>query len=224
MKTSLHSLALALAGFIAAAPLALAHSVWIEDTSEKQLVVRFGDLGGEIEKSPGALDRLSHLVAWTPGEDSKPSPFNVEKKSDHFLFAGASPAAPALAETGFPVMGKEGKPASKPHFYVRWHPAGSSAPATPALTLDILPTATPGEFQVFFRGQRLPGAVVTVHGGKDEEKAPKLTADTEGVFKFTAPAGIALLTCNHKEQLTGFAAGKTYAITSHNAALTWRQP
>lgn len=224
MKTSLHSLALVLAGIIAAAPLAFAHSVWIEDTSEKQLVVRFSDLGGEVEKSPGLLDRLLPLGAWMPGEDGKPSPFNVEKKSDHFLFVGASPAAPALAETGYPVMGKEGKPASKPHYYVRWQPAGTAAPAAPALTLDILPTATAGEFQVFFRGQRLPGAVVTVHGGKDEEKAPKLTADTEGIFKFTAPTGIALLTCNYKEQLTGFAGGKAYTTASHNASLTWRQP
>lgn len=38
---------------------ALAHEVWIEDTPDGQLIVRFAEYGEKFEKSPGALDALS---------------------------------------------------------------------------------------------------------------------------------------------------------------------
>ncbi len=203
------------------ASLAHAHSVWIEDNAEKQLVVRFGDLGGDVEQSPGHLDSLSLPVAWKSGDDGKPVAFVVEKKSDHFLFVGATPTTTAFGETVFPVMKRGDRPASWPHFYARWQAAGAAAPTKPSLTLDILPSATAGEFQVFFRGQPLPNAVITVHSHAREDE---IKADAEGRFKFTAPAGIALLTSNYKEQVKGFAGGAAYDVTSHNTALSWRQP
>lgn len=214
-------LSLVLAGLLTAAPLALAHSVWIEDTSDKQLVVRFGELGGDIEKSPGHLDSLSLPVAWKTGEEGKPVSFTVEKKSDHFLLVGADPAGAVFGETRFPVMQRGKRPASWPHFYVRWQPARATAPAVPALTLDILPTGTPGEFRVYLRGEPLPNAIVQVHGGGKEVD---LKADAEGRFLFAAQSGLVLLTCNHKENLKGFSAGAAYEVTSHNTALSWRQP
>lgn len=218
---SLYSLAL-LATLAVAAPFVHAHSVWIEDTPEKQLVVRFGEVGEKFETSPGHLDSLSLPVAWTPGAEGKPAPFIVEKKSDHFLFVSAAPSVVALGETVFPVMKRGKKPASWPYFYVRWQPAGPPAPAAPALTLDILPTATANEFRVYLRGQPLPSATIVVHSGSKEEE---LRADAEGRFHFTASApGLVLLTCNHKEDLKGFSGGEAYEVTSHNTALTWRQP
>lgn len=223
MKTSLRALALMLSGLITAAPLALAHSVWIEDTSENQLVVRFGEPGETPEKSPGLLDRLAPPVAWTPGEDGKPSPFIVEKKSDHFLYVGANPAQTAFGETGFPVMGKEGKPASKPHFYLRWLPAGVTVAGTPSLTFDIVPTGEAGAFRVFFRNQPLADATVTIHAPGEKEQEAK--TDAQGLLHLTASkSGLYLITANHREESTGFAAGKAYAIASHNVTLSWRQP
>ncbi len=212
---------LPLAGLLVLAPLARAHSVWIEDTPEKQLVVRFGEPGEDFEKSPGHLDSLSLPIAWKNGTEGKPAEFVVEKKSDHFLFVSADPATPALGETLFPVMKRGNRPASWPHFYVRWQPAGAPLPAGPALTLDILPTATAGEYRVYLRGQPLPGATVVVHSGGNETD---LKANADGIFNFTATSGLVLLTCNHKEETKGFSAGVAYDVTSHNTALTWRQP
>ncbi len=205
----------------AAASLAHAHSVWIEDTPEKQLVVRFGEPGEEFERSPGYLDSLSLPVAWTTGAEDKPAAFIVEKKVDHFLFVDANPAVPAFGETLFPVMKRGKRPASWPHFYVRWQPVGAPVPAAPVLTLDILPTATPHEFRVYLRDQSLPNATIAVHSGSKETE---LKADGEGRFTLTATPGLVLLTCNHKEALKGFSAGVAYEVTSHNTALTWRQP
>lgn len=212
----------ALLGLLAAAPLAHAHSVWLEDTSEKQLVIRFGEPGEEYEKSPGRLDSLALPAAWRKGDEDKPAAFVVEKKSDGFLLVGADPAIPAQGETRFPVMKRGQRPASWPQFYVRWQPAGAPVPAGPALLLDILPTGTAGEFRVYLRGQPLPNAVVQTHGGGKEVD---LTTDAEGRFTYTPAApGLVLLTCNHKEELQGFSAGVAYEVTSHNTALTWRQP
>ena len=220
MKTNLLlTFVLSLAGL---APLVLAHSVWVEDTPEKQLVVRFGEPGGEFEKSPGYLDDLSLPIAWKTGDDGKPAALVAEKKSDHFLLVASDATAPACGETRFPAMKRGDRPASWPHFYVRWQPAGAPAPTAPALTLDILPTATAGEFRVYLRGKPLPAAIVIVHRGDQETE---LTADAEGRLRFKAPSpGLVLLTCNHKETLPGFAAGAAYDVTSHNTALTWRQP
>lgn len=211
---------------LAFAPLVRAHSVWIEDTPDRQLVIRFGEPGDDYEKSPGYLDHLSQPVAWRTGDDDKPAVIAVEKKSDHFLLVSAGPATAAFGETRFPVMKRGSRPASWPQFYVRWHPANASAPAarSPALTLDIVPTENAGEFRVHFRGQPLAGAKVTArHLGTYAEE--ELTAGDDGIIHFTTKdPGLVLLTSNHKETTPGFAAGVAYDVTSHNTALAWRQP
>lgn len=209
---------------LAAIPQSRAHSVWIEDTPGPQLVVRFGEPGDEYEYSPGHLDSLSLPAAWQTDGEGRPLAFSVEKKTDHFLLVGAPPAAAALAEARFPVFKRGNRPASWPQFYGRWHPPGAPAPTAPALTLDILPMGTPGEFRVFFRGQPLPGAKVGVEHlgtGVGEE----LTADANGLVRYqTDAAGLVLLVCSHKEQTPGFTVGLAYEVVSHNTALTWRQP
>lgn len=210
----------------ATASLARAHSVWLEDTADRQLVIRFGEPGDDFERSPGHLDRLSLPIAWTPGSDSdaKPTPLVVEKKSDHFLLAGAAPTAGACGETRFPVMKRGSRPASWPHFYVRWQPAGAPPPAAPALTFDLIPTATLDEFRLCLRGQPLPATKITVrHFGDDTEET--VITDAKGIARFTTNTpGLVLLTANYKEPLSGFDGGLAYDVTSHNVALAWRQP
>ncbi len=79
----------------------------------------------------------------------------MQKKSDHFLLINAARDQIAQIETGFTVMGKPGdpeKPARKPYFYARWHPPGTG-PGQPGLNFDIVPTGTPGEARVYFRGK-----------------------------------------------------------------------
>jgi len=227
MKTTTLRLAqAALATLLAGLPLAHAHSVWIEDTAGKKLTVRFGDVGGDVEKSPGYLDELFLTSAWTADQDGKLEAVVIEKKADHYLLGAADAAKPALGETNFSVMQRGKNPGIWPNVDVRWHPVGATPPAEPALTLDLLPTATPGEIRVYFRGQPLPGAVVKVLGqGAEEGKEEKLTADAEGLIKFTpAKPGLVVLTCNHREKAPGYTRGKGYELASYTGALSWRQP
>ncbi len=209
---------------LAATPSLPAHNVWIEDLPAGRLVIRFGEPGDKTETSPGYLDNLALPAAWKSGGDGEAASLVVEKKSDHFLLVGIDPADTACGETRFPVMKRSDRPASWPQFYMRWHPAGAPAPAAPTLTLDILPAGAPGEFRVLFRGRPLAGAQVGVdHLGAGA--GANLTADDAGLVRYrTTTPGLVLLTSNHKETSPGFAAGAAYEVTSHNAALTWRQP
>ncbi len=92
---------------VIATPLARAHSVWIEDTSDKQLVVSFDEPGEIFEQSPGCLDSLTMPTARTVDAGEKPVVFELRKNSDHFRYVGASPAQTAFGETAFPVKGKD---------------------------------------------------------------------------------------------------------------------
>lgn len=201
---------------------ALAHSVWIEDLPEGKLVVRFGEPLGEPEKSPGYLDQLTAVTAWTVA-DAKPKAFTVSKQSDHFLIEQAKPTEAVQAETAFPVRKSGDKPARKPIFYTRWQPGGLTT-GTPALTLDLVPTGQPGEVKVFFRGQPLPNVKLTLHAPKRGDS--DVPVDAQGVAKLgeLKETGLYLLTCaGHSENTPGFSGGAPYEIASHNASLAWRQ-
>lgn len=226
MKTNLLSSLLVLATGLSCAPLAPAHSVWIEDNADQQLVVRFGEVGGDVEKSPGYLDALLLTTAWVADQDGKLDELLVEKKPDHYLLGNADGNKPTLGETNFSVMQRGKNPGIWPILYVRWQPAGAPPPHEPSLTLDLLPTATPGELRVYFRGQPLPNAVVKVLGlGEEEGKETKLTADAEGRIRFTPEKpGLVALSCNHREKAPGFTRGKGYELASYTIALSWRQP
>ncbi|WP_438480023.1 DUF4198 domain-containing protein [Oleiharenicola lentus] len=226
-KNSFFRLAgLALGSLLALAPFARAHSVWIEDTPDQKLVLRFGEVGEKYEKSPGYLDELIPTAAWTADQDGKLNALVVEKKSDHYLLGKATPAKPTLAETNFFVMQRVKNPGIWPNMNVRWHPAGATPPVEPALTLDLLPTGKAGEIRVYFRGQPLAGATVKVLGqGEEEGKEEKLTSDAEGRIQFTPKkSGLVVLSCNHREKAPGYARGKAYELASYTVALSWRQP
>ncbi len=205
---------------LAVAPrMAGAHAVWLEPLADGTLGVRFAEPDGKAETSPGRLDGLTLPVAVTEKKDEAATRVEVSKKSDHFLLAGASVTDPACAETSHAVMALGGKPARLPIFYARWC-ADPAVAASPALTLDIVPTGKPGEAKVYFRGQPLAGARATVHS---EEADTEVTADAEGVIHYEAKkAGQYLLVVRHSEKLAGFHAGKRYEVASHNSSLTLR--
>jgi len=201
---------------LGAATAARAHTVWIEP-KENQLVVRFAEPGNDFEKSPGHLDSLSSLIAFMLVTNA-PVAMEVPKKSDHFLFVGAGPTNTACTETTFTVRGGR-----KPIFYARWQPAGAGA-ATPLLTFDLVPTGKPGEVRVYFRGKPLGGLSATLRA--PDEKESEIKADADGFLHFEPKqSGQYLLTIAHyRESLAGFHGGRSYSETSHNTALTWRQP
>lgn len=216
--------ALLLALTLTATTAAHAHNVWLEDL-EGRLVVRFAEYGEEYEKSPGSLDRLGLPVAWMAAEGDEVKPIVVTKQSDHFLLTGAAPATAAQAEVEFGVMGKPGnpeKPVRKPFFYSRWHVPGGPA-AKPALTYDIVPSTSPGEATVYFRGKALAGVKLTYHPAGDTEK--ELTSDQSGRVRFEIgkPGLYMLAAAPQRETTPGFSGGKAYEIVSHNASLAWQQ-
>lgn len=226
-----------------------AHEVWIEDTTDGKLVVRFAEYGEKFEQSPGSLDALSLPFAWTPGDAAKEAKangvaagapsgeakailegqvksFETQKKSDHFLIVDAAPDKIAEIETGFTVMGKPGnpeKPARKPYFYARWHPAGAGA-GEPGLNLDIVPTGNKGEARLYFRGKPLAATKLKLYppGAAEQE----LTTDADGLVRFDAskPGLYLLAGARYRETIPGFFGGKPFDVTSHNCSLAWRQP
>jgi hypothetical protein len=195
--------------------------VLIEPLADGTLGLRFAEPDGKAETSPGRLDGLTPPVAFAV-TDAAPRSLTTAKKSDHFHLADTTAAISACAETTHDVMAPEGKPGRRPVFYARWHTSLSVA-ATPALTLDIVPTGKPGEARIYFRGKPLAGAKATLHS---PDADTEIVSDAEGFCHFeTKKAGQYLLTLGrHSENLPGYHAGKAYEVTSHNASLTWRQP
>jgi len=201
---------------------ALAHSVWVEPGPDGTLVVRFGELDGDVEKSPGYLDSLTKPVSAVLPVTEDAKPLESEKKSDHYTLGGVKPDHALVSETAFPVMGIEGKPARRPIFYSRWLPAGGDKVAgQPALTLDIVPTGNPGEARVYFRGKPLANTKAKLNAPNGSHKP--LKTDEQGVVKFTCdePGRWVLTVPTYSEEQAGFAEGKPYAVVSHNASLTW---
>ena len=204
------------------ASVSVAHSVWVEPGPDGNLIVRFGELDGEVEKSPGHLDSLSTPVAAILPVSEEAKPLASEKKSDHFTLGAAKPDQGLVAENVFPVMAFEGRPARRPFFYSRWLPAGGEKTAgQPSLTLDIVPTGNPGEARVYFRGKPLPNTKAQLNAPNGSHKP--LKTDAEGVVKFTTdePGRWVLTVPGYSEELPGFAGGQPYAVASHNASLTW---
>ncbi len=194
---------------------AVAHSVWIEP-KDGQLVIRFAEPGGNLEKSPGYLDSLSAPIAFILVTNA-PASIEAPKKSDHFLLVSASLTNTVCAETSFTV-----RAGRKPNFYARWQPTGGGA-ATPLLTLDLVPTGKTGEVRVYFRGQPLGGIKTTLR--TPDEKEIELTADAEGFLRFISdkPGQYLLTIAHHREPLAGFHGGIAYKETSHNCSLAWQQ-
>jgi hypothetical protein len=201
--------------------LGFSHSVWLEDTPDGKLVLRFAEPGEDFEKSPGHLDDLGLPVAWIVSPESEPVNMEVRKASDHFLLTAATPNKPAFAETDFAVMGAKDKPGRKPYFYARWHVAGAAA--KPMMNFDIVPTGEHGTVQVYFQGKPLPGAKITFRPPKGEDK--ELIADKDGIAHFqTTGPGLYLMTCAHqREPIAGFSGGVPYDAVSHNCSLAWRE-
>lgn len=222
-----HVLSLALTALLTLAPLAQAHSVWIEDNSRQQLVIRFGEHGEAFEKSPGLLDQLAHPHAWKSGTDGTSVAFEVAKKSDHFLLAEATATEAAFAESAWPVYRSEKLPGgAKTAYYLRWIPRAATTATTearPAHALDLVPTAEAGAFILIFRSQPLANHPVTVHA--PGEKETELTTDAAAIVRIPpGKPGVYVISANHREpNAGGFAFGQHYERTSHHITTAWRQ-
>lgn len=200
---------------------ASAHSVWIE-SHEGKLVVRFGEVGGKFETSPGYLDSLESPAAMiAPATaDQKAEKVTTEKAADFILLKEVATDKATVLSTNFPVMGKAEK-ARWPQFYARWQ--APATPGVPVSTLDIVPTAEAGKATVFYKGKPLPKAELTLLQPDGKEK--DLTANDEGVVTYTAEGkGLFVLSvAGYSETSSGEHAGKAYTVISHNSSLSWVQ-
>ncbi len=200
---------------------ALAHSVYLEPDSNGELVARFGQFGDDPETSPGHLDSLDAVVAWEQAAEGEIKPVKATLKEDGFDLT-ASPKGVVQVQTAFPIMTRGSSPARKPHFYARWAPDFDEA-ATPAMTLDIVPTGKPGKVRVFFRNQPLPGVDLTLY--TPEANDQELKSDENGFvqFKSTEKGLFMLKVGRHREERAGFDRGTLFHLVSHNCSLTWVQ-
>lgn len=220
MKSKLLLLtSLTLSGLLA--PLLRAHSLWIEPGPGNALVVRFGEPGEVLEKSPGPLDRLSHPAAWVAGPEGKPAALPLSKHADHFLIENGKPEQGAFVEMSWPVSKPKEGDAVRPLAYLRWLGEGQAAtPQAAVLTLDIVPTGATGEFQVLLRGEPLPKAKLHLHTPGEAER--ELEADDTG--KVTVPGGkpgLCLLSTRHREEGKGFAGGLPHGRVGHSVTVSW---
>jgi len=204
---------------VTTAPL-FAHSVWIEPGEDKQPVIRFAEPSGNLERSPGHLDSLTVPMVFqtTPASTNAPNTMNVLKQKDHYAIAGVSGTNIIGVETSFTV-----RAGRKPSFYARWQPAGAGE-GKPLLTLDLVPTAKPGEARLYLRGEPCGNVKASLMTPNGDEK--EFTADTEGFIRVpTTEPGLYLLTVAHqREPIAGVHLGVAYMETSHNCALSWEQP
>lgn len=214
----IRKLGFALATWLATTPL-FAHSVWIEPTDANEMVIRFAEPTGNLERSPGHLDSLAVPLIFqaVPGSTNAPALLDAAKKKDHYLILAGSATNILGIETSFTV-----RAARKPLFYARWQPAGAGE-GKPLLTLDLVPTGKPGEARLYLRGKPHGNVKATLLTPTGDEK--EFPVDAEGYVRVpvTEP-GLYLLTVAHqREPIAGLHLGVPYQQTSHNCALAWVQ-
>lgn len=214
----IRKLGFALATWLATTPL-FAHSVWIEPTDANEMVIRFAEPTGNLERSPGHLDSLAVPLIFqaVPGSTNAPALLDTVKKKDHYLILAGSATNILGIETSFTV-----RAARKPLFYARWQPAGAGE-GKPLLTLDLVPTGKPGEARLYLRGKPHGNVKATLLTPTGDEK--EFPVDAEGYVRVpvTEP-GLYLLTVAHqREPIAGLHLGVPYQQTSHNCALAWVQ-
>lgn len=196
-----------------------AHSVWIEPTEANEMVIRFAEPTGNLERSPGHLDSLAVPMVFqtVPGSTNAPVLLNAAKKKDHYLIEGGAVTNIIGTETSFTV-----RAARKPLFYARWQPAGAGE-GKPLLTLDLVPTGKPGEARLYLRGKPHGNVKATLLTPTGDEK--EFPVDAEGYVRVPATEpGLYLLTVAHqREPIAGVHLGVPYQQTSHNCALAWVQ-
>lgn len=218
LRTPALSLLFSLAVAVVSAP-ALAHQVWLEPAKDGSRLY-FGEFGDNLhEVSPGYLDKLSRPTATllaASGEKVVP----VTKQRDGFAIAGRPGKGEALivVDAEYPVSeSKEGEKAVRSVWTPAARFAGSLSAQAPKLTLDVVPTGTSGEFQVFFRGKPLPSVELTLTAVSGWSLAGK--SDSAGKVRFALPwkSAYALLV-RHREDASGSRPGAKGAETFDRAS------
>lgn len=203
MKTILFTtLVLGFAGTLSA------HNTWFEARPEGGLVIRYGDYGQRLEKSPGVLDNVDNLRAWRFDTNGTRVKLKSLVAGDGIAVAEAEPGSAAFTSyISHLTKAHGGGPETLRTFCTRWQPAGTAA--TACLTLDILPDAKGA--RIVFRGRPLSGAKAKIYGpAVGAEYAAE--ADAEGRIAFKEHGGgLTLVRVTHAEVANGFHEGQAYS-------------
>lgn len=215
-----HSLAvslLALSTFGAAA-----HQIWIEPAG-KAYAVRFGEYDENLkEASPGLLDKMPvpEVSAYAGSEATTVA---ARKESDGFALDAKLPKQGALvAEVrNYPVFErKNGDQVTRS----KWVPAArhvtGHAEQTPKSILDIVPVGAAGKFRLYFRGQPLAKAKLTLAAPNGWHKP--LQSDAQGEVEVsTLWQGLYVIEVMHKEAAAGEIDGERYDSASFTTTLSF---
>ncbi len=208
---------MALAGSLAA-PLAMAHSLWIEPGKSGQAQVLYGEPEIRLqERSPGKLDDLEFVasldgaVDWRKGATG----FALEDpKAD----AGSWVEARAAA-----VRTDAAAPGGTQALYHARRATWPLKATSSAMALDIVPTAEANTFAVSFNGEPLKRGTVKVI-------APSLwlqvhDIDERGLVRIHTPwRGLYVLEVDSREQRAGELAGMRYETVAHRTTLSFTRP
>lgn len=212
-----------------------AHHIWIEqDAAGARLYL--GEFGENLrERSPGLLDKFRQLSARHLGARGSVA-LDLKKQTGFIALAGRAAAGEALLaqEDGYPGWERKQGERSERHIWVpaaRWLADFSVRDAGPdaqqdarpdaGLTLDLLPTGTPGELRAFYRGQVLPEAQVELMAASGWSR--QLRADKNGLLRLSLPwRGLYALELKHVDRSGGERAGQRHDVASYVTTLSFR--
>lgn len=210
---------------LAAAAGAQAHQIWIEqDATGARLYL--GEFADNLrERSPGMLDKFVQPTAsliTAKGE----RPAALGKQTNSFVIAArAIPGESLIAqELGYPAWERKQGDRIERHVWVpaaRW--VGDFAARTPQLSLDLVPTGQPGQFQVFYKGQPLPEAKVDVVAASGWSR--EVQADKNGLISVALPWKSAyVLEAKHTDKGGVERAGQKFDVGIYVTTLSFSLP
>jgi len=216
-----------LVGSLLIAPrLGAAHQIWIE-VNAKATKVYFGEFAdNQHEVSPGYLDKLASPTAMLVSAQGS-QPVELTRAVDGLVLASRPNKGQSIVvvDSVYPMIeGKDGEKATR----TAWTPAAryvaDLGARSPELTLDIVPTGQPGEFQVHFRGAPLAKAETTLVAQSGWSR--KGWTSENGKVTFSLPwKGTYALLVRHRDTTPGTRAGATgnesYDIASFATTLTF---
>lgn len=211
---------LALLGLATAAQ---AHQIWLEQPAGQRAVIRFGEFGDNLrEASPGLLDKFvkpTGTLVSTQGEKIGEG----TKTGDGFLlpFRAGQGETIVAEDASYPLYTmKQGDKETKNWYHPAARLITGFTAQTPKLAFDIVPTGTPGELKLVFKGQPLPKtkvALVTQSGWAKEGRT-----DAQGVVKFDMPwQGTYVAEASHTDRTPGERGADKYDGVSYVTTLTY---
>lgn len=199
-----------------------AHQVWIEQNG-KTTTLQFGEFGDNLrETTPGLLDKFVKPTATLVGGKGS-QPLALEKTSKGFVLSGTAKAGESIVAIDAAYPGWDSQKDGKTIHSI-WVPAArfvsGFAARQPLLPFDIVPTGTPGQFQVVYKGQPVPKAEVHAVIPNGWEK--KAVSDARGLVSFDLPwRGAYVLEAHHEDATPGARDGKSYDSASFVTSLSF---